>query len=169
GRMVLYQYKKKIISSVSNAIRTFHNAGLYHNDLHIRNILIQAVSQGIKSLYFPPYGGIKGDLTCPARGETGVEFRAYIIDLDKTTHHQSLSFDKRVNNLIRLNRSIDKLSFRFKSLNINNIITASDRLTLLKEYFLGEQLPKTQKADIINRCARHSRLHKLWWTLYGGR
>ncbi|MFH0888257.1 MAG: lipopolysaccharide kinase InaA family protein [Planctomycetota bacterium] len=136
----LYQKKKNLIESISRAIGQLHQVGIYHSDLNIRNILIQS-----------PEGTIK----------------TYIIDLDKSYYEQPLSFDKRVDNLIRLNRSLEKMIFKFKSLNINNIVTYTDRLLLLETCFNELSLGgKDQKRSVTSRCLRHTRLHKWWWRLY---
>ena len=136
----LYQKKRNLIKSVSQAIGQLHQVGIYHSDLNIRNILIQS-----------PEGTIK----------------TYIIDLDKSAYEQPLSFNKRVDNLIRLNRSLEKMIFKFKSLNINNIVTYTDRFLLLETYFNGLALGgKDQKRLVISSCLRHTRLHKWWWRLY---
>lgn len=137
----LYQKKRNLIESVSQAVGQLHQVGIYHSDLNIRNILIQSPE--------------------------GRTIKTYIIDLDKSAYEQPLSFDKRVDNLIRLNRSLEKMIFKFKSLNINNIITYTDRFLLLETYFNGLSLGgKDQKRLVISRCLRHARLHKWWWRLY---
>ena len=74
--------RTKILRASAEAIAACHNAGLYHADLHVKNILIQS-----------PQG--------PAP-------RAHVIDLDKATLHELLTPRQRLSNLSRLNRSIEK-------------------------------------------------------------
>ena len=103
------------------------------------------------------------------------QLRTYIIDLDKSIYEQPLPLNKRVDNLIRLNRSLEKMMVKFQSLNINNIITHTDRLLFCKgvlqyapTFNESSLVGKNQKRLIISRCLKHTRLHKWWWRLYGG-
>ncbi|MFH1230253.1 MAG: lipopolysaccharide kinase InaA family protein [Planctomycetota bacterium] len=145
----LYQKKRNLIKSISQTIGQLHQIGIYHNDLNIRNILVQILQT------------------------TNSPLRTYIIDLDKSTYESrcssGLPLNKRVDNLIRLNRSLEKMIVKFKSFNINSIITHTDRLLLFKTCLNESSLGgKDQKRLIINKCFRHTRLHKWWWKLYGG-
>ena len=60
-----------------------HDAGIYHADLHLKNILLKQDASGA--------------------------FSAYIIDLDKSFVVDKLTVEQRMKNLLRLNRSIDKI------------------------------------------------------------
>lgn len=152
----LHQKKRNLIESISQAIGQFHRIGIHHNDLNIRNILIQPTR-------------LSG---CPVGQAEAETIKTYIIDLDKSTYESrwtsGLPLNKRVDNLIRLNRSLEKMIFKFKSLNIKDIITHTDRLLLLETYLNELSLGgKDEKRFIVNRCLRLTRLHKWWWKLYG--
>lgn len=144
NRQELYQYKNKIINSIARAIKKMHLAEVYHADLNIRNILIQ---QGLAS---------------------GPEMQVYLIDLDKSVHISGeLAFDKKIANLIRLNRSLDKLFFIAGDSEISNLISRTDRLRLLTEYLNEQNISGKQKRTIVRKCLLNSRIHKWWWHLWG--
>ena len=75
--------KKSVIFALVRLIRNMHDAGIYHADLHLKNILLRKNLNG--------------------------EFQAYIIDLDKSVIFNKLSINQRIKNLLRLNRSFEKL------------------------------------------------------------
>ncbi|GAN34799.1 MAG: hypothetical protein DYG83_08860 [Candidatus Brocadia sp. AMX2] len=75
--------KKSIIFELVRLIRHMHDAGIYHADLHLKNILL--------------------------KDDTNGEFHAYIIDLDKSVVSRELSIEQRIKNLLRLDRSLEKL------------------------------------------------------------
>jgi len=74
--------RRDVLRSSAEAVAACHNAGLYHADLHVKNILIQSPQ--------------------------GAGPRAHVIDLDKATIHDSLTLRQRLSNLARLNRSVEK-------------------------------------------------------------
>jgi tRNA A-37 threonylcarbamoyl transferase component Bud32 len=141
-RHELYQRKRNLIKSLSQIISELHEIGIYHNDLNIRNILIRYTEKEI--------------------------IQPYIIDLDKAIYMHPLSFNKRADNLIRLNRSLEKMIDRSDMLGIKNIITHADRFLLLKMYS-NEAFVKGAKRYIIRKCQKHTELHKWWWKLYGAK
>lgn len=75
--------KREIIGEVARAIRKLHQAGIYHFDLNVRNILINH--------------------------SPNQKPRVYIIDFDRAEIKSHLSIREKLNNLSRLNRSCDKL------------------------------------------------------------
>jgi len=136
----LYRKKTNLIASLVKAIRQLHNAGINHRDLNIRNILIKRLN---------------------------LDFTGYIIDLDKSSNEsgpKGLGLDKRIDNLIRLNRSLDKMLFKTGS-SLKGVISHTDRLRLFEAYFQGEGLNRAQKQVIINKCLQQAGLHKWWWKL----
>ncbi|MBI5779439.1 MAG: hypothetical protein HZA49_08290 [Planctomycetes bacterium] len=140
NRKELYTKKINLIASLVKAIRQLHNAGIYHRDLNIRNILVK-------------------------RG--GLDFTSYIIDLDKSAYElgsKGLSLDKRIDNLIRLNRSLDKMLFKTGQ-SFRSVISHTDRLRLFESYFRDAGLTQAQKQIIINKCLKEAGLHKWWWKL----
>ena len=74
--------RTRILRGSAEAVAACHNAGLFHADLHVKNILVQS-----------------------PQGPTP---RAHVIDLDKATMHESLTPRQRLSNLARLNRSVEK-------------------------------------------------------------
>ncbi|MFH1228054.1 MAG: lipopolysaccharide kinase InaA family protein [Planctomycetota bacterium] len=83
--------------------------------------------------------------------------RAYIIDFDgaKKSKNELAAF----NILIRLNRSISKYLG-------NSVISASDRLRLLKMYFDADYFNANKKV-MVNRCLKNLRWHQIWWVITG--
>jgi len=74
----LYPPRRRLIDAVAGAIRKMHDAGVYHADLHLKNLLIDA------------------------------EGAAYILDLDRARVVQSVGTGLRMANLLRLDRSVRK-------------------------------------------------------------
>ena len=74
--------RRRLAHAVAQAVAACHNAGLWHADLHVKNILVQSLNDP--------------------------EPRAYVIDLDKATLHDALSPRQRLDNLARLHRSVEK-------------------------------------------------------------
>lgn len=70
--------KRHVIASVARAIRAMHDAGVFHADLHLKNILIDA------------------------------DGAAYVLDLDRASMCESLGLRERLANLLRLDRSARK-------------------------------------------------------------
>lgn len=136
----LYGQKANLIASLVKAVRQLHNAGINHRDLNIRNILVKRAD---------------------------FDFKAYIIDLDKSeyeTGKTGLVLDKRIGNLIRLNRSLEKILFK-TGLFLKDAISRTDRLRLLESYFQVDGLTRVQKKEIISKCLKQAGLHKWWWKL----
>jgi 3-deoxy-D-manno-octulosonic acid kinase len=79
----LQRMKKSIMSALARSIRKMHDCGIYHADLHLKNILVKKDSNG--------------------------RFQIYIIDLDKSVIFDKLNVGQRIKNLIRLDRSLEKL------------------------------------------------------------
>ncbi|HHT9124430.1 MAG TPA: lipopolysaccharide kinase InaA family protein [Candidatus Brocadiia bacterium] len=100
----LHPERKKIIETIAQTIRKMHDAGLYHTDLHLKNILIQSTSGDT------PPSPLRGTQAVLGSGERGVcKFKAYIIDMDKAKTMDLMSTKLRMRNLSRLDRSVEKL------------------------------------------------------------
>jgi 3-deoxy-D-manno-octulosonic acid kinase len=89
--------KRKTIRSVGLLVRQFHQAGFFHGDLQLKNILVA------------------GD-------------QLLLIDFDHSYHRPSLSVKRRMKNLLRLNRSVEK----WRRLGLP--ITRTDRLRFFLAY-----------------------------------
>lgn len=168
--------KKSIIYTVVRLIRNMHDAGIYHADLHLKNILLKGNQNG--------------------------DFIAYIIDLDKSIALNELNMEQRIKNLLRLDRSIEKLrwlsvetgisqknakgreNYQFKALvsqrngsgerviplslkQKTGLISKTDRIRFLKSYLLyGSALDKDWKKYVHQYNSQYG-MHKFWWRVSG--
>jgi serine/threonine protein kinase len=162
--------KRQIISEVAKAIKEMHDAGIYHADLHLKNILIQSTGNGA--------------------------FKVYIIDLDKSRQFEEVGLNRRRKNILRLDRSLEKLMRNNKkvfhetrhipalppkrrSLAGRNarlkgvagqavgLVTRTDRIRFLREYIRTNNEKKTLRPNIKMYLTTH-KLHKLWWFVVNG-
>lgn len=120
--------KRQIIREAGLLLSQFHQAGFFHGDLQLKNILV-------------------------------ADHRPLLIDFDRSFRKQTLSKKERMNNLLRLNRSVEK--WRCFGLPI----TRADRLRFFRAY-AGERL------DVWNGMKKalqtHSVqlfFHRLWWKM----
>jgi tRNA A-37 threonylcarbamoyl transferase component Bud32 len=148
--------KKGLITQIAQAVRKMHDAGLYHADLHLKNILLQ----GLETRPRRASGGQVGDRAptrySPDALPSGI--KVYIIDLDKSTILERLSMTKRMDNLLRLERSVEK----FKAWqNCPGLISKTDKLRFLRAY-LGEE---GDWKPLVRRFATGHALHRFWWRL----
>ena len=81
-----FKEKKHLFQSVAKAIVKMHSEGIYHSDLHLKNILIRQRENDIPEVY--------------------------IIDFDKADIKEKLSPREKVKNLLRFNRSIEKYKLK---------------------------------------------------------
>ncbi|MFQ5862490.1 MAG: lipopolysaccharide kinase InaA family protein [Candidatus Brocadiales bacterium] len=130
--------KRELIRHVAQAVRRMHDAGVYHADLHLKNILVK-------------------------RGDT---LKVYIIDLDKSELYANranggLSIERRMNNILRLDRSVEKFKEWRPDL---RLITSADRLRFLREYAVGGG---EDWKTLARRYATHHAAHRLWWRFLG--
>ncbi|HHT9136572.1 MAG TPA: lipopolysaccharide kinase InaA family protein [Candidatus Wunengus sp. YC60] len=151
--------KKPVIFALVKLVRNMHDAGIYHADLHLKNILLKKDTNG--------------------------EFTAYIIDLDKSVVLNKLDIHQRIKNLLRLDRSLDKLRWlSCKEYQFNvpvshgdksgeslrqkiALISKTDRIRFLKAYILfGNAIDRDWKKYLRQGHSHHA-LHKFWWRLLG--
>ena len=150
--------RRTIIETVAQTIRKMHDAGLYHTDLHLKNILIQSTSGNTPP---SPIPSIKRGERGVLRGEKGVcEFRAYIIDMDKAKTMDVVSTKLRMQNLRRLDRSVEKLKANAKLKNAT-IPSKTDKLRFFKAYTGCD----AEMKQYIKMPPRSYRLHRLLWRL----
>jgi len=155
----IQRYKKPVIFALVKLIRNMHDAGIYHADLHLKNILLKKDSNG--------------------------EFIAYIIDLDKSVVLNELNIQQRIRNLLRLDRSLEKLRWLSgkdcksnvpvslgdkpgESLNQKiAIISKTDRMRLFKAYMVFDSAIDKNWKMYIRQYPSHHSLHKFWWRVSG--
>jgi tRNA A-37 threonylcarbamoyl transferase component Bud32 len=191
----IQRHKKPVIFALVKLIRNMHDAGIYHADLHLKNILLKRDSDG--------------------------EFTAYIIDLDKSVVLNKLDIQQRIKNLLRLDRSLEKLrwlsgkthsyqknrkddgsndasslprwegtkgrvkqgfpnmeyKYNVPASHVNEsgeflgnklaLISKTDRIRFFKAYMLFDRsIDKNWKMYIHQYTSYHS-LHKFWWQVSG--
>ena len=78
-----FKQKKNLFQAIARSFATMHSKGIYHSDLHLKNILIS-----------------QKDPSCTSE--------IYIIDFDKAILKNTLSPGEKINNLLRFNRSMEK-------------------------------------------------------------
>ncbi|MFN3531553.1 MAG: lipopolysaccharide kinase InaA family protein [Candidatus Brocadia sp.] len=188
---LIQKSKKSIIFALVRLIRNMHDAGIFHADLHLKNILL--------------------------KGDTNGEFQAYIIDLDKSVVLKELNIEHRIKNLLRLDRSLEKLRWLSGAIKISQkdvstfgnphgfslspvelsgknysskisvpqndwsgermmhvsmsqkirLISKADRIRFLKWYMLyNNTLDKDWKRHVRQFHSQHL-MHKLWWRVLG--
>lgn len=156
--------KKSIIFILAQLIRDMHDAGIYHADLHLKNILLKEESNG--------------------------KFHAYIIDFDKSVVSHTLSIEQKMKNLLRLNRSLEKLRWFSGETNTpervtkegkmpekGNIsaslskkidsISRTDRIRFLKSYLSYNTTIGSDWKFHLRQYYSSYFFHKLWWRLLG--
>ncbi|MHC4182364.1 MAG: lipopolysaccharide kinase InaA family protein [Planctomycetota bacterium] len=134
--------KRQIISKVAKAVKEMHDVGIYHADLHLKNILVQS-------------------------GEGGT-INVYIIDLDKSRQLEEIDLNKRRKNILRLDRSFEKFN-RNASDRKDLLVTKADRIRFLREYIrTGSESRQTLKSYLKTYLTTH-KLHRFWWLVVNGR
>jgi len=137
----LFRQKQALFQAIIESLVQFHNAGFYHSDLNLRNLLVQKENHGT--------------------------LKVWIVDLDRAKYYpdtpiksgSGLTLNQRINNLIRLARSLVKLG-------LGKLIGPADRLLFLKCYLraIGED-QKSLLRRINYYCAANIRRHRLWWKI----
>ena len=118
--------KRQLVESVADEMRRLHEAGVYHADITLKNILLSGSS-------------------------------VTIIDLDKARLRDKRVGSLDVENLARLNRSVEKL------LGSRGLVTRADKLRFLRRYLGGREHVR----EFALRCASGLWFHRLWWALTG--
>jgi serine/threonine protein kinase len=134
--------KRQIISKVAKAIKEMHDAGIYHADLHLKNILVRSAEGGT--------------------------INVYIIDLDKSKQFEEIDLNKRRKNILRLDRSWEKFK-RNASGRKDLLVTRADRIRFLREYIrTGSESRQTLKSHLMTYLTTH-KLHRFWWLVVNSR
>ena len=128
--------KKQLIKAIARSIFTMHSQGIYHSDLHLKNILIR-------------------------QNDVSVEPEVYIIDFDKALLKERLSAKEKIDNLLRLNRSLEKYKFQ------GGVITRTDQVRLIKEYIKYETHLIDNIDNYYKNYLRFLKFRKLKWKFLG--
>ena len=143
GKNQLFEQKKQIINELAKAVNDMHNVGIYHADLHLKNILVKS----------DPGGGV----------------HVYIIDLDKSKQYEKISFHRKMKNILRLDRSVVKMRRKNRELFSETFpVSKTDRIRFLKKYIeLDSEAVKPLRYYLQSYNNTHA-FHKLWWSMGGG-
>ena len=143
GEHGLLKQKRQIINKLAKAVNDMHDLGIYHADLHLKNILVQSHAGG------------------------GVN--VYIIDLDKSKQYEKISLQRRMKNLMRLDRSVVKLRRKKRDVFGKKFpVSKTDRIRFLKKYIeLDSEAVKPLRYYIQSYNNTHA-FHRLWWRMGGG-
>jgi len=137
--------KRQIIDKVAKAVKEMHDAGIYHADLHLKNILVQSAAGG--------------------------KVNVYMIDLDKSQQYEKISFNKRMRNIMRLDRSVEKM-IRNNRVKFDETypfpISGIDKLRFLKEYVKTDNKSEKPLRYYLRSYKTSHNLHRLWWSVGGG-
>ncbi len=143
GEHRLLKQKRQIINKLAKAVNDMHDLGIYHADLHLKNILVQSGAGG--------------------------SVNVYIIDLDKSKQYEKLSSQRRMKNIMRLDRSVVKLRRKNSDLFRKKFpVSKTDRIRFLKKYIeLDRESVKPLRYYIQSYNNTHA-FHRLWWRVGGG-
>lgn len=138
-----FTVRKNIIETAAKTVRKMHDAGIYHTDLHLKNILIQ---HGVPSPLME-------------EGKGGGHIKAHIIDMDKAKRVNVVSASLRMRNLSRLDRSVEKLKASAKLKNRAIIPSKTDKLRFLMAYIGGD----VEMKQHIKMPTKTYWMHRLLW------
>jgi tRNA A-37 threonylcarbamoyl transferase component Bud32 len=143
GENRLLKQKRQIINKLAKAVNDMHNLGIYHADLHLKNILVQSGADG--------------------------SVNVYIIDLDKSKQYEKISLQRRMKNIMRLDRSVVKLRRKNREVFRKKFpVSKTDRIRFLKKYIeLDSESVKPLRYYIQSYNNTHA-FHRLWWRVGGG-
>ena len=139
----LVERKRQIINKTARAVKEMHDAGIYHADLHLKNILIQS-----------------------AAGKVDV----YIIDLDKSRQYEKINFHQRVKNIMRLDRSVEKMIRNNKDVFGQRFpfpISKTDKFRFLAEYIKTDNKSERPLRYYLQSYKTSHNLHRFWWSVGG--
>jgi tRNA A-37 threonylcarbamoyl transferase component Bud32 len=132
-RPAFVKEKTCTIPLVAGVVRKMHDAGLFHADLNLKNLLM------------------RGDIT--AR-------ECFIIDLDKARFFpEPVDRRRRLNNLLRLYRSLEKLGFSREA------VTLRDIVRFVRSYCRGDRKLMAACRQRIRKVPLSLRIHRFFWNL----
>lgn len=140
----LVERKRQIINKTARAVKEMHDAGIYHADLHLKNILVQSAAGGKDNVY--------------------------IIDLDKSRQYEKINFHQRVKNIMRLDRSVEKMIRNNKDVFGQRFpfpISKTDKFRFLAEYIKTYNKSERPLRYYLQSYKTSHNLHRFWWSVGG--
>jgi tRNA A-37 threonylcarbamoyl transferase component Bud32 len=122
---------RQVIRKAARAIAALHSAGLCHADLHLKNLLLAGNGNG----------------------------QVLVVDLDKATRCDPLPPVAAQANLLRLDRSVEKLKRH------GGCVSRADRLRFLRDYAEGALPERSSLRRLLRRRERGLRFHGIAWRL----
>ena len=123
--------RHEVASQAGRTVRFMHDHGVYHGDLNLKNLLVQPVSQSHPTVY--------------------------VIDLDRSTMRTSLSTRARIRNLLRLNRSVEKLKRK------GVCVRYADRARFFHAYARGDPVIVRAMKDQLKKDRLWVFWHRMAW------
>ncbi|OGP87553.1 MAG: hypothetical protein A2156_15105 [Deltaproteobacteria bacterium RBG_16_48_10] len=123
--------KRKMIHSAAILVKQFHQAGFFHRDLQLKNILI-------------------------------AEGKPLLIDFDRSYRKKVLTLRERTDNLLRLDRSVEK----WKRLGLP--LTRTDRWRFFLAYSQSDPSMREALKEALRTYSIHSFFHRCVWSLQRG-
>jgi tRNA A-37 threonylcarbamoyl transferase component Bud32 len=123
--------RHEVASQAGRTVRFMHDHGVYHGDLNLKNLLVQPVYQSHPTVY--------------------------VIDLDRSTIRTSLSTRARIRNLLRLNRSVEKLKRK------GVCVRYSDRARFFHAYAQSDPMIVRAMKDQLKRDRLWVFWHRMAW------
>jgi tRNA A-37 threonylcarbamoyl transferase component Bud32 len=125
--------RHEVARQAGRTVRLMHDLGVYHADLNLKNLLVRPVSHARPTVY--------------------------VIDFDRSRIRPSLSPRARVRNLLRLNRSVDKLARK------GGGVRYADRARFFRAYTQGDPMLIRAMKDELRKTRLRNLWHRLGWTL----
>lgn len=129
-----FRAKAGIFEALAQAFSAMHRSGIYHRDLHMKNVLLRDVA----SHHSP---------------------EVFIIDFDRAVVKTKLSPGEKLNNLMRFNRSIEK--FRVFS---GGAVTRGDQMRLCRAYLADHEDAARLMPRVLRRYRAMTRLRMIKWS-----
>jgi len=131
--------RQPVIEALARAVRKMHDAGLFHADLQLKNILVRQTSENVE---------------------------IFFIDLDKSVIRDSLPERLRSANLRRLNRSAVKIQQAQPHPQVA-FIDDTVRRSFLRAYSGGDTIFGSDIDAFLRSCRRHAAIHAIGWRIFG--
>jgi tRNA A-37 threonylcarbamoyl transferase component Bud32 len=123
--------RKAVIEKAAAAVKTMHKGGIYHADLHLKNFLVDEAKRPV----------------------------VYVIDFDKSGIARHLNPRDRMKNLMRLDRSVEKLKRHGLR------ITDTEKQIFCHTYEAGSAEISSAIKTFKKRYHRHAVRYRLGWWL----